>query len=132
MHAAEPAVQSNGNGAYRFVLLRPGEYQVSASMPGLKSDIARVTVGVGQVQAVDLILKPQEAKEIVMVTDTAPLLQTDNANMASTYSTQQMELLPAPGGDITTIAFTVPGIVVSTGGAVLIWLGKGCVTHANL
>src|SRR5260370_22988323 len=64
----------------------------------------------------DLILKPQEAKEVVTVTDTAPLLQTDNANMASTYSTQQIELLPSPGGDITTAAFTVPGIVVSTGG----------------
>jgi hypothetical protein len=125
-------VQSNGNGAYRFVLLKPGEYQVSASMPGLKSDIARVTVGVGQVQAVDLILKPQEAKEMIMVTDTAPLLQTDNANMASTYSTQQMELLPAPGGDITTIAFTVPGIVVSTGGGYGNFSAHGLPGTANL
>jgi hypothetical protein len=109
-------VQSNANGAYRFTFLKPGEYQISSSMPGLKSDIARITVGVSQVQNADLILKPQEAKEVVTVTDAAPLLQTDNANLASTYSTKQMELLPAPGGDITTIAFTVPGIAVSTGG----------------
>jgi len=109
-------VQSNGSGAYRFTFLKPGEYQISSSMPGLKSDIGRITVGVGQVQNADLILRPQEAKETVIVTDTAPLLQTENANLASTYSTKQMELLPAPGGDITTIAFTVPGIAVSTGG----------------
>src|SRR5579864_2346219 len=70
-------VESNGNGSYRFTFLKPGEYQISSSMPGLKSDIGRVTVGVGQVQNADLILKPQEAKEVVTVTDTAPLLQTE-------------------------------------------------------
>jgi len=108
-------VQSNSTGAYRFTFLKPSTYQISGSVAGLKSDIGRVSIGVGQVQTMDLILKPQEAKEVVTVTDTAPLLQTDNANMASTYSTRQIELLPSPGGDITSIAFTVPGIVVSTG-----------------
>jgi len=125
-------VQSNASGAYRFTFLKPGEYQISSSMPGLKSDIGRIAVGVGQVQNVDLILKPQEAKEVVMVTDTAPLLQTDNANMASTYSTKQMELLPAPGGDITSIAFTVPGIAVSTGGGYGNFSAHGLPGTANL
>ena len=39
-------VQSNSTGAYRFTFLRPGVYQISGSVSGLKSDIGRVTIGV--------------------------------------------------------------------------------------
>ena len=109
-------VQTNASGAYRFNLLKPGTYQVFSTSPGLKSDIlSNIVVAVGQVQTVDLVLKPTEAKEVITVTEAAPLLQTENANLASSFSTKQLELLPAPGGDITTAAFTVPGVVVSTG-----------------
>jgi hypothetical protein len=125
-------VQSNSSGSYRFTFLKPSEYQLSSSMPGLKSDISLVTVGVSQVQTVDLTLKPQEAKEVINVTDAAPLLQTENANLASTYSTKQMEVLPTPGGDITTVAFTVPGIVVSTGAGYGNFSSHGLPGTANL
>src|SRR5258708_6636561 len=108
-------VDSGADGQYRFTFLKPGQYTVSSSSPGLKSDSTTVTVAVGQVQTLNLVLRPEEAKEVVMVNDSAPLLQADNANLASTFSTKQLELLPSPGGDITTAAFTVPGIVVSTG-----------------
>ena len=111
-------VQSNSVGSYRFNLLKPGTYQIYSTAPGLKSDIvARVAVAVGQVQTVNIVLKPEEAKEVVTVSESsAPLLQTENANVASNFNSQQMEKLPAPGGDITTVAFTIPGIVVSTAG----------------
>lgn len=109
-------VVSNATGAYRFMFLKPGKYEVSAVSTGLKSDLmSNVTVAVGQSVTLGLVLKPQEGKEFVTVTDAAPLLQTENANLASSFSTKQIDLLPAPGGDITTLAFTVPGVVVSTG-----------------
>jgi outer membrane receptor protein involved in Fe transport len=108
-------VDSGADGQYRFTFLKPGQYTVSASAPGLKSDSTRVAVAVGQVQTLALVLRPEESKEVVMVNDSAPLLQADNANIASTFSTKQLELLPTPGGDITAAAFTVPGITVSTG-----------------
>jgi outer membrane receptor protein involved in Fe transport len=110
------SVDSGPDGQYRFTFLKPGRYTVSASTAGLKSDATTVAVAVGQVQTLTLIVRPEEAKEVVMVNDTAPLLQADNANIASTFSTKQLDLLPSPGGDITTAAFTVPGISVSTGG----------------
>ena len=43
------------------------------------------------------------------------MIETENANLSTTYNTTQMEELPTPGGDMTTIAFTAPGVVVSTG-----------------
>ena len=66
--------------------------------------------------SVDLILKVEESRQTVMVNDEAPIVQADNANLATTFTSQQMALLPAPGSDLTTIAFTVPGVTVNTGG----------------
>ncbi len=49
----------NASGEYRFTTLRPGNYQISADSPGLKSDTGAVLISVGQVATVDLVLKPQ-------------------------------------------------------------------------
>lgn len=107
---------TNGEGVYRFNFLKPGNYQLSGATPGLHSDVGQVSVTVGQVTTANLLLKVEEAKQVVLVTDAAPLIQADNANLATTFNSQQMEQLPAPGSDITTIAFTVPGVVMNTGG----------------
>src|SRR5205807_225171 len=36
--------------------------------------------------------------------------------LTTSFSQQQLELLPTPGGDISTLPFTAPGVVMSTGG----------------
>lgn len=113
---ASRIVKSNNVGAYRFTLISPGRYEISASSPGLKSDIGRVVAGVGQVTTADLRLKVEESKQVALVMEATPLLQADNANLATTFSADQVGILPLPGGDITSIVFTAPGISVSTGG----------------
>jgi hypothetical protein len=106
---------SGGSGDYRFPTLSTARYEVSASSPGLKSDTGSVVVSVGQVAKVDLELKPESSKSVVMVTDTATLVQSDNANLATLFDSHQLENLPAPGNDMTAYAFTTPGVTVSTG-----------------
>jgi hypothetical protein len=103
-------------GNYRFSLLKPGSYQISAIAAGLKSDFSRVTVELGQAKTVDLIAKLQATQEVIEVTATAGLMQTDNANMAASFNESQLENLPAPGNDMTAYAFTAPGVTMSTGG----------------
>ncbi len=107
---------TSDTGTYRFSLLPGGHYSVSASSPGLVSDTVNTPIQVGQVITVDLTAKVQSTREIVQVTEAAPVINSDNANLSTTFSTRQILQLPAPGGDITTVAFTVPGVVVSTGG----------------
>src|SRR5262249_42328263 len=41
---------------------------------------------------------------------------TEDANSTTTFNSQQIQRLPMPGGDITTLAFTAPGVVMNTGG----------------
>ena len=110
------SVTSNSTGGYRFTFLKPGTYQVSATSSGLKSDFSRVHIDVGQVATVDLIAKLQSSQQVIEVAANAATIDTENANLTATYANQAMLDLPSPGGDLTTVAFTVPGIAISTGG----------------
>jgi hypothetical protein len=107
------SVKSNASGLYRLAFIRPGKYEISAFSAGLKSDTTSVIVAVGQVQVLDLKLRVEGANETIVVSDSVPLLQTDNANVAYTVSPRQMEMLPLPGGDLVAVAYTMPGVVVN-------------------
>lgn len=107
------AIQSNASGVYRFVFVKPGAYEISGSSEGLKSDAGNLVAAVGQVQLLDLHLKLDEPKSVVLVTDGAPLLNTDNANLVYTLSARQLDLLPLPGGDLVAVAYSAPGVVIN-------------------
>jgi len=107
---------TNANGQYRFSLLQPGEYEVTGEAPGLRSNTQRFNLLIGQEAAMNLKLEVQSAQQVIEVQGNTAILQTENANLASGFDTLQMTQLPANGGDITTIAFTVPGVLVGKGG----------------
>ncbi len=111
-------VVSNGQGQYRFPLLKPGEYDVSAESTGLKSNIEKITLLVGQEQELNISMSAQATSSTVEVNAAAALLQTENANLETNFNKAQVDNLPMPGGDLTTLAMTAPGIRVAvTGGS---------------
>ena len=112
---AQTAV-TNDLGAFRFPLLRPGVYTVTASAPGFQDSNQKATVNLGQVSTLNFQLGIQGQAQVVNVTEQATLTQSDNANLATTYNSVQLENLPAPGNDMTAYAFTAPGVTISTGG----------------
>jgi hypothetical protein len=107
---------SNSAGQYRFSLLQPGDYTISATTPGLKSGVTKVSVLVGQNLEINLGLTVQGTQEVVEVMGEAPILQTENANLTTAFNTKQIVDLPMAGGDITTLAMTVPGVRVNVKG----------------
>ena len=107
---------ANAAGEYRFTLLKPGEYSISAHTAGLKSNIREFTVLIGQQQVINLVLNVQATQETVVVRAESPIVQTENANLATSYTTQQVVELPMAGGDLTTLAMTVPGVRVNVKG----------------
>ena len=107
---------ANKQGQYRFPLVKPGEYLVSAAAKGLKSNIDRVTLLVGQEAEINLKMNPEGTNTIVEVSTEAALLQTENANLETSFSSKQVQELPMPGGDLTTIAMTAPGVRVNVQG----------------
>ena len=103
-------------GQYRFALLKPGEYTVAAQTTALKSNTSKFTVAVGQEENLNLSVAVQSTQEVVMVSAEAPVIETENANLSTSVSSQQVVNLPMNGGDLTTVAFTVPGIRMNVGG----------------
>src|SRR5208337_2227960 len=72
------------------------------------------TVEVGQTSQVDLALELSKGAETIEVKGEAPLISTE-PGVSTSFTPVEVSLLPAPGGDITTMAFTAPGVVVATG-----------------
>jgi hypothetical protein len=107
---------TNGRGLYTAPFLKPGTYRVSASASGLQSTTTSVEILVSQQSVANLTVSPTASKQTVMVSaNNAQLIQTEDATLTTTFTSQQFENLPNPGGDITTFAFTVPGVVMNAG-----------------
>ncbi len=108
-------VSTNSSGSYTFPLLKPGSYTVSVSQTGFRTVNETVDVQLAQVSTANIKLAVGNAAETIEVTGQVPLLQTEDANISTTFSQAQVEQLPNPGGDITAYAQTAPGVVMNSG-----------------
>lgn len=105
---------SNADGTYRFSLVTPGQYTVTATAPGFQTSSTPVSVTVGQIAEADLALSLGKSSQTVRVSATQPLLDTDNADISTTFDMKQIQNLPNPGNDLTFVAQTAPGSTMNT------------------
>jgi hypothetical protein len=110
------AQSTNSRGAYRFSLLPPGRYTVSVTVAGFHNANATAVVTIGQAATVNVALELGEATSTVEVTSDAQVLQTDNADISTSFSETQISQVPNPGNDLSYIAQTAPGVVQNTQG----------------
>src|SRR5271156_1654406 len=108
--------QSSKEGVYRFYLLAPGSYTVSVSAPSFQSISRQVDVNIGQIATIDVQLSVASSNTVVTVTEAAPLVQTENGNVATTMSEQQVSQVPNPGNDLSYMVQTAPGVIMNTSG----------------
>jgi len=113
--AAVQNVKTNNAGSFRFPLLRPGEYRLEVTATGFATVAQTVTVAVGQVVSANVRVSVKGTSEVVEVTGATQLLETETANLTTTFNPKQIELTPNPGGDLTNYALSMPGVVLSTG-----------------
>lgn len=107
---------TNADGRFTASFLNPDTFAVSATAAGFQSNTTTVQVLTGQQSVVNVKVSPSASTQTVQVNaNDAQLIDTQTANLTTTFTTQQFQNLPAPGGDITTIAYTVPGVVVGAG-----------------
>jgi hypothetical protein len=107
---------TNESGQYRFPFIKPGEYTISAEAASQNSSTSRFSLLVGQEQQINLTLAVQSVSQSVVVNGTSSLLETENANQATSYGLKEVANMPVNGGDITNIAFTTPGLRLNVGG----------------
>ena len=115
----ERNVRTGDSGRFSFSQLKPGPYTVEAGAPGFERQRkASITAAVGQTQTVDFVLPLAAAahQDIVVTTD-APLINTENANTATTLGAQSIANLPNPGSDLTYPVQFAPGALINTAGS---------------
>jgi hypothetical protein len=106
---------TNAAGSYRFAFVAPGAYNITASAKGFRPlERTGVIVVAGQPTAVNIPLQVATTTQEVTVEETTSVLQTENADVTTTYNQHMVEDLPNPGGDLTYLAQTSPGAVMNT------------------
>lgn len=105
---------TNGTGGYHTALLQPGTYSVTVSGTGFETASTTAHVSAGSIANGDVKMTLGKSSQTVTVTEAEPLLNTENADITTTFNTQQIMSLPNPGNDLTFIAQTAPGSVMNT------------------
>ena len=104
---------ANESGEFRVDHLIPDAYSVSVESPGFKKyEQTGIQVNADSSAKIDVVLSVGTAGEVVTVNaDTVPELKTDRADVAVTYSAQEIEQLPIPDHNFTNLQLLLPGAV---------------------
>jgi hypothetical protein len=97
---------------YRAPNLLPGQYEVTASMPGFVTSARkgiRLTVGAALVR--DLRLDPGGVQETVSVTTETPSVDTSTPTLSAVVGGETLRGLPLNGRDWTSLATLQPDVV---------------------
>ncbi len=117
------------DGKYDVRYLVPGEYLVEVRAAGFRTArAANTAVQINQQARLDFTLQVGEVQEIVEVTATSPLLQTENSTLGEVVARERIVNLPLNGRTFTQLAALTPGVRVneanlystSTGGSRII------------
>src|SRR5690242_15097128 len=105
-------VNTNESGNYTKGQLIPGTYKVTVEASGFQKAVSNdVIVSVDQVARVNLALTVGDVTQQIEVTAAAPLLQTDRADVAQTFSSEQLQALPNIGRNVQAFELLNPGVV---------------------
>ncbi|MGE5207601.1 MAG: carboxypeptidase regulatory-like domain-containing protein [Chlamydiota bacterium] len=105
---------TTATGVFRFQFLNPGAYTLTVKAANFKSTTSDVAVSVGQTTTSNMTLALSTASQTVTVTSEAPVIQTENGNVSTTFTPAQVALVPNPGNDLSYIAQTSPGATMNT------------------
>ncbi|HEU5022494.1 MAG TPA: carboxypeptidase regulatory-like domain-containing protein, partial [Bryobacteraceae bacterium] len=110
-------VTTDDNGLYRFSLLKPGHYTVTAKKENFKTaQKTGLTVLVGKVLTADFQLEVAPTTTTTIDVTAAQDVLSAAPNGSTSFTPLEVEVLPSPGGDITNIALTAAGVTMNTQG----------------
>jgi hypothetical protein len=104
---------TNDQGYYRVTNLVPGDqYSVEVSAQGFApAAINNIAVRLATENSADVQLTVGEVGGTVIVTDSQPLIENTQSQLAQSYTPRQLTQLPFNGGSIDNLALLTPGVV---------------------
>ena len=107
---------TNGEGAYQFVNVLPGEYHLDIEKPGFKHFVrTNVMVQIQQDTHIDASLSVGQATETVEVTTETPLLQAETSSLGTVIEERKANELPLNGRNIFNLITVSPAAVAQGG-----------------
>ena len=103
--------QTSEDGFYRFANLAPGLYSITVEQQGFKKRVVNdVKVDAEAIKGQDVTLEAGVISETVTVQAEDTVLQTEDANIRKTLSTEEILRLPQQGRDPYELARLAPGV----------------------
>ncbi len=103
---------TNGTGVYYAKELPIGVYKITVEASGFKTfENAGVTLDAGTIARVDVKMQLGAAREVVEVTGEASQVNTEEAKLATTVGSAQIENLPLNGRNVYDLMQLAPGAV---------------------
>ena len=100
---------TNNSGSFRFSLLPPGSYTLSATASGFSKAETRADVNGGQATVADVKLPVGSSSQTVEITSAAPLVQTYNGDLSTNFDQNVLANPPNGGSDLTHVVGGVIG-----------------------
>jgi hypothetical protein len=102
---------SNETGNYIFQLLNIGEYEVTCTAPGFKSEVrSGIVLQLQQKARLDFSLQVGQQVERIEVAASTPLLRTEDATLGSVVEHRRIVELPLNGRNFAQLATLMPGV----------------------
>ena len=103
---------SDAAGLYVVPSLTVGTYKVNVTAPGMQSVVANnVLLQVGQVVGQNFSLKVASSSEIVEVSSSAPVVNSETATVGEVVDSRTVQEIPLNGRHFLDIGFLIPGSV---------------------
>ena len=113
---AERAVSSKSSGEFFINSLLPGEYEVKVMAKGFKTNIASVTIQVGNTSTLEVALEVGDASESVVISgDSTALVNPADYKVDGVITRRKIDGLPLNGRNFLQLASLEPGVRVTTG-----------------
>jgi hypothetical protein len=102
---------TNGSGVYVLPQLVPGIYKVTLTKEGFATvERPELTVRTGDHLSLDFSLRPATTKEVVTVTESAPLLQADQSSSSTVLDNKMITELPQLNRNSLDLTQVVPQV----------------------
>jgi hypothetical protein len=104
----QQSAETNHAGLYRFSVVMPGSYSITASLKGFRDVQALVRVLVGNTTAQDIKLQVGAGADTVRVSGTTPLLRPTESSASTVIERSYIEELPLNGRRYTDFTMLTP------------------------
>ena len=108
--------ETTASGDYTIPNLPEGLYEIRVGAPGFKTEVRTgIALDIGSTNRLDFQLQLGDAKTVVAVEATVPILRTDNPETGQVVSNRELTNLPNNSRDFLNMATLVAGVSPSRG-----------------